>query len=351
MTVFHMTDDGPRPCRATKRACKYGATTHGEERDLQRQWERQQSESRQLPPVLTKQVVDSPSAIKAKRFLSDRTRFKSLYVDYAPTEKTVAMNVAREGTTSLTYEEIVDEDPFFTHEGMTSVRKVDFADGTQGYFKSLNDNTANEKFFKLYGTSSIEAMTNEVNAYRLAQAMGPGFQELVPETVIREYEGQLGSMQRGVETRVDLHLKSVEIDSKIASTLKLTNVRQAAIFDFVVGSLDRHSSNILVEDHEDGCRVRLIDNSFSFPSGPPSDVFRLLNESFLTEYADEIAGRPFGSFTEQERDGLKRAIHELENWVKNETITREKASEAISRANHLLGLDTIEIFENYLERN
>lgn len=383
---YHIGAQGPRRCHANKRACRYAEDPHGGKEEMQQVWEAKQeaqfadsmlagvskesSTVDSLPAAdkkLSSSKADSEvgakgnegkepqkdlkeldpkalSRLKAERALSARDKYEPLSkrVVYSDAEKDIAMKLALSNLTELSYTPVKSRDDEWSTNGMSSVQRYELEDGSVGYFKSFATNSANgEYFFEGYGTTSLEASINEVNAHRMAKLFGDEYAEMVPETVLREIDGKIGTLQREVETDRELSSSYDEVPQ-----LK-GDYRKAALFDFVIGNADRHSSNFLygaidTSGGERQSRIRLIDNSFSFP--------RKSAKSNLNQSCFATNSSPTGYFqeegytipkeeltlTNEERATVSRVKSGVEEWVKNGTISDDQALALYDRADYLL---------------
>jgi len=101
----------------------------------------------------------------------------------------------------------------------------------------------------------------EKAAYLVDSQLGFG---MVPETKIVEYGDMgIGSVQKWIEKG-----KNVQGDpDKFVYGLDEDASWKSGLFDAIIGNIDRHSGNWLIEDS----KVWLIDNGFSFPSRASED--------------------------------------------------------------------------------
>lgn len=344
---IHIGPNGPAPCRATVRPCEYEVS--GTKEEVTRIWEKQQealfadsmlagvSKSAvkgktepETPSEVEADVRENPSKIKATSVLSSRDKYIPSVetVQYEESEKDIAMKLALSNLTELSYTPVQSEDTEWASSGCTNVDRYILEDGSVGYFKSFGKNSHLEDSFQTYGTSSLGAAINEVNAYRMAQAFGGAYADLVPETVIREINGSLGTLQRGV-------FESDEYNPDDAQELQ--SRRSATIFDFVIGNQDRHEENYFYaaskEDEGSPASLKLIDNSFSFP---PEGAF--VNLSVFTD------GEGGGAFlypnervlTENDLDDLRRARTAVEGWIGEKTIDPALGQGTIERIDYLI---------------
>lgn len=298
----------------------------------------------------------SDRAAMAKRTLSSRTNYRPRCSDvrYSDSERSIAQNLALECFSELSHQPIRKLDEHFFSDSSTQVLRYELEDGSVGYFKSFTDNSFDEYSFRDYGTTSLNASINEVNAYRMAQLLGDGFSDLVPETVIREIDGSLGTLQREV-------ISEGKPPSSFHRNPQLReDYRKAAIFDFIIGNLDRHSDNFIYgfEAGESGrrrYRIRLIDHSFSFPWKRGSSYF---NQSVFAEnsapggYYDSTGyhvPQKESGLKADERSSLARAKVGMERWISEGTIGVRRGEAVLRRIDVLLKSDRLSSLCEYLD--
>jgi hypothetical protein len=138
--------------------------------------------------------------------------------------------------------------------GMNSTTLVELDTGEQAVFKVENVDAGVIR-------TNIEPgydAEREAGAWEVAKIVG--MDDLVVPTVIREIDGENGSL-------------SLFVDGLVAKDARLTEqydgpegLARAAMFDFVIGNEDRHKGNWLVTTEDSGeTRLRLIDHGLSFP--------------------------------------------------------------------------------------
>lgn len=292
---------------------------------------------------------------KSRHIIGQKKSYRAFETDvvYTNREKTIASNLALESFSELSYLPILHKDEEWWCNSLSTVRRFALSDGAFGYFKPFNENSYNERSFHDYGVTSLCASINEVNAYRLAQAMGAGFEDLVPETVMREINGEIGSLQREVKENDWMEINYLE-DEQLRE-----DYRKAAIFDFVVGNLDRHGDNFLYgyDLKEDGSyqpRIRLIDNSFTFPRAN-SQIGYFFNHSLFADHSNPVdsnTGRYYIATAQLglqsgEVESLNRAKIVLNEWMEARSIGIRQAKAAINRINHLLKDKRMKTFSSY----
>jgi Icc-related predicted phosphoesterase len=104
---------------------------------------------------------------------------------------------------------------------------------------------------------------HEVAAYRLDRRLGLG---MVPATVLREIDGQQGSLQAWVEGAVDQEAaESYNLELFDTETVA-KQIDQGAVFDALIGNFDREPDDFLRPVNRDG--ILLIDHSKAFSTSP-----------------------------------------------------------------------------------
>lgn len=358
---FHIGKNGPAPCRATVRACEF--EVQGTEAEVNSIWEKQQeaffedsmlsgvsksdlkakSEPKSLA-TLSEDEHENPSKMQAAIALSSRDKYapKAKRVVYKDTDQDIAMRLALSNISELAYTPVFSDDPFWRSNGCSNVERYILKGGIAGYFKSFAKNSHKEGSFRNYGTTSLGAAINEVNAYRMAQALGGEYAKMVPETVIREINGSVGTFQHEVESSGDY------ADFEEYPDLR-QDVRRAAIFDFIIGNQDRHGQNFLYTKSGRGkdsrlC-IRLIDNSFSFPREYASvnmTVFTDNNGGNILHPSETV-------FTKKDLDDLSKARATVEEWISSKTIDPSLGKRTIDRIDYLADAKKICSFTDYTE--
>ena len=372
---YHIGKNGPGPCNAHPerpggRACRFGEERHGTQAEMIALWEREQEESQgeSLLSGVSRSQSGSPSktelndlsSLEARKTLSSPSKYlpSSSDVSYSKNEQSVAMNLALEEFTALSHTPVLSQDLDWETNGFSSVHRYELTDGSVGYFKPFTSNSFEEGEYEDYGVSSLGASINEVNAYRMAEALGSGFRGLVPETVFREIDGEVGTLQRGVQ-------EDLSYSPNFATNPELReDYRKAAILDFVIGNLDRHAQNYIYGVTEDGSGgrrscIRLIDNSFSFPEDFKTSHFN--SSSFATnrpagDHMSESGSwiPPYNmSDRELPLDGgehraLLQARSAVEGWIGAKTISEGRGRKVIERIDHLLKARRIDDLSDYL---
>lgn len=295
-----------------------------------------------MDPISTGYSAPLEDAIDLRSELSRRELYsapRGCDVVYSRREKAMAARIASSTTSAISSVAIKALDESFDPGTMSTVLRYVFEDGTAGYFKPFSQNAWNECDFEDYCTSSLRAATNEVLAHQLARAMGGEYASMVPETAFRIIGEDIGSIQREVKT--------VERMSSIYwGKMELRgDYRRAAIFDFIAGNLDRHSGNFLYgrEGKSRRLRVRLIDNSFIFPTRATEAYWAMgscvfaNNSSIDGSYSREelLSGKEL-LFTGEDRTALEKAHRTISDWMERETLGKLNGKFALKRINHLL---------------
>ena len=357
---YHIGKNGPAPCNAhperpNGRACRFGEDRHGSEIEMAELWESQQEAEHEdfLGSASRSTVVGNHERSRMQGILTNPFNYGSVSEDgfeYSQEDVSVAMNLGTLPLGHFAVGRVKDRDLSWHAGGSTSVQRYELTDGSIGYFKSFKENSRyDEHEFRSFGTSTLGAAINEVNARRTAQLLGPGYEELVPDTVLREIDGEIGSFQRevpeGNETPPNFH-RSPELRE---------DYRKAAIFDFVIGNLDRHDANLLYgavsgSDGDESKRLRLIDNAYSFPDLSSRTI---VNDSMFADndetYGDfeedengeevEFEGYRIPDselkLTSQELADLGRARRGIRGWMRQGTIAQERGQAAVDRIDRL----------------
>lgn len=361
---YHIGKNGPAPCNAhpelpNGRACRYGDDRHGTLEEVTARWENEQEaehegilDGAKKVPEISAERERKGLAAEAKRALNDPLPYYETAVYYSEEEQLTARKLAVESLSSISYDPLKGKDTAWSTNGSTTVDRYRLKDGSRAYFKSFIQNSGEEDAFLDYGTSTLGASINEVNSYRMAKLLGNGFDELVPETAFRSIDGDIGTLQR--EVRED-HRMSSDFSK---SVLLQEDYRKAAILDFVIGNLDRNNENYLLEATSHGSgytrrnRLRLIDNSFSFPA-----VYELDSVN-MSVFADGYSVQGHGVLSPQnhrlnntEMEALKEAKQGVQGWIEAGTITPDRGRATIARIDHLLERKTLRRLSDYIREN
>lgn len=136
--------------------------------------------------------------------------------------------------------------------------------------------------------------TRERAAYLVDRFLGFG---LVPPTVIREIDGEVGSFQEFVEDAKKSH--DIKDQPKI-EMIKLW------IFDLIIWNSDRHGANFLFDKEEK--RVYAIDNSLSFGGARSHHYKQFFREPIPSEIKDELNNL---FYSDDKKNVLKNLLEEL----------------------------------------
>lgn len=129
------------------------------------------------------------------------------------------------------------------------------------------DGESQRGIFKTVGETSSDGLVDryehELAAYRLDRKLNL---DLVPVTVLRELDGQRGSLQSWVEGAVDQEAASAYELELFGSNETSRQLARGKVFDALIGNPDRKPDDILrLVDRE---RVFLIDHSKAFSASP-----------------------------------------------------------------------------------
>jgi hypothetical protein len=118
------------------------------------------------------------------------------------------------------------------------------------FFKRFCDQKA--AVCRLYNQDRLDAVLNEVIAWRLAYAMGDPWRQLLPTAVLRKIEGLGGALVRDRAGKND-PAAYVEAESQVMA---------AGFWDALIGNQDRNTRNYRYEAGPK--RLALIDHGFAF---------------------------------------------------------------------------------------
>lgn len=160
-----------------------------------------------------------------------------------------------------------------------------------------------------YQQDPFEAITHEVAAWRLAHALGPPWDQLVPTAVLRDLQGPgpgvLINWRRGSPDPTVFEQANAQVCA-------------AAFWDALIGQQDRHATNFRYD--AEARRLALIDNAFAFAR--PNDLH---NQSLFLAYRRSAHMVPL----------TKHEISALEAILESDDLLGLRAFIAGDRANAL----------------
>lgn len=159
---------------------------------------------------------------------------------------------AKEIVKSLTAAKVVDKRRMPTTDVSVSY-KLRLEDGGYVIYKPSNGEPLMRR-----GIAHQTMYKREVAAYEMAAILGWG--DLVPPTVVRDHEGDIGSFQQFVDNAVESGLYRGD-DNKVYDGPE--DALRCAVFDYLLASTDRHNGNWMI-DRTTG-KLTLIDNGASLP--------------------------------------------------------------------------------------
>jgi len=194
---------------------------------------------------------------------------------------------------------------------------VKFEDGAEGIFKPKNG--------EAFTGTSVEKGTyfkRERAAYLVDRFIGFG---LIPPTVIREIEGQIGSVQEFVP------------DAKTAAET-LEHEKQAVasemfkvwILDYLLYNTDRHGYNWLIRNQ----KIHAIDNGMSFGVRPGSE--------------DEPFDHYFAHFNAPFPQEMKDMFEKFLSWEQGKEILRDLLLELLNKKETDAFFRRVEIVNEFL---
>jgi len=143
--------------------------------------------------------------------------------------------------------------------------------GEKGVWKPKDEEA--KEFPKVAGTMYLR----EALGYDVAKAVG--YTDLVPETVVREIDGKVGSIMKFVE---GASLGRTRGQSRHWEKGDRDQIERAAAFDYLIGNSDRHGGNYMFTRENGKYKYHLIDNGFSmypanFSVGKGSHFFEMVS--------------------------------------------------------------------------
>jgi hypothetical protein len=222
----------------------------------------------------------------------------------------------------LIWAPIVEYEPHGTMTpGVNATYYVAFDDRREAFHKPFSG--VNVPSAEFYGHHPDEPPIHECAAWRLARALGSPYARLVAPCILREIEGEVGSLsaaQRGLS-------REVEIFERVPD-----DCLAAAFFDSLIGQQDRHRGNYRWDCGNE--KLGLIDHGYAFAHRPD----QYFNRSVFIEWRWDAAR---GDLTEAEREALEGLLasgdlHGLERF-----LLPEEAEALASRAERMLERGTI----------
>lgn len=191
-------------------------------------------------------------------------------------------------------------------DGVNDTRLVATDQGNQGFHKGFG--RLHERMARKFGHDEPLQPLHEVGAWRLADAMGERYRNLVPPCVVAvDNENEWGSLSQRVPGRPPslsngfmVAMGMAEPEPAMRDALRDSGVSRqqlddAAFFDAVIGQTDRHIGNVLVGP---GNRLHLIDHGFAFSrDGDPCNWSALVDlrctdgRTALTAEERQLCGR------------------------------------------------------------
>jgi len=188
-------------------------------------------------------------------------------------------------------------------KGINISMQVTFSDGTQAIWKPMAGESRNARA----GIKDGTMYRREAVTYDIAKIVGNA--DLVPPTVVREVNGEVGSMQAWQQgARVAVEMQESEVLGKFPD-----EVRRSAVQNFILGNTDRHQGNWMVT--ADG-HMKLIDNGLVLSSIP---------KNFLV--LDYLYAMPLRVQTELISEPYLAAWRDAAKWKQVEAAMRAQGIE------------------------
>lgn len=200
--------------------------------------------------------------------------------------------------------------------GINDAKRVDLGNGVYAYHKTFGSTTGAARSF---GQEHDMQPLFEVSAWRLAERLGPPWSQLVAPCVLREVDGQLGSL-------------SLERPGSVGRDASQHGDAAAAagFFDRLIGQQDRHAGNYLVDDVRG---ITLIDHGFSFSK--PGDSINARNLQ-----ATRVQREP--QLRANERDALTRLVSSPDSLGMRGLLPADRLEAMLQRARDMLSKDRLD---------
>ncbi len=216
----------------------------------------------------------------------------------------------------LVHEDVIVYDAHRTANPGTSVTmRAHLESGRDAFHKPLRG--INATLAAAYGQRPEEPPIHECLAWRVAFTLGDPYRELIAACVMRQIDGEFGSLSARAVGSPDLPAAIREVPDECSA---------AAFFDALIGQQDRHGGNLRWD--ADAGQLRLFDHGFTFKR--PNDL--LINSAIL-RWRLHHASAGLG---EDELSCLERVLNgELDQLLA--ILDADRAEALRARAEHMLG--------------
>jgi hypothetical protein len=201
--------------------------------------------------------------------------------------------------------------------GMNATKRLALAGGLVVFHKPFSGVHVGNAV--AYGQTDETPPLHDAGGWRLAAVLGRPWRQLVAPCVLREHDGEDGS----------LSLMAPGWPGDPAPTQNPSWCLPAAFFDSLIAQQDRHSGNW----RWDGSRLTLIDHGYAFAR--PGDI---LNQSELVEARH---GHGAATLLPAERSVLRTLLSDPDVLGIAGWLTRDRADAFADRARRMLGRDEI----------
>lgn len=238
--------------------------------------------------------------------------------------------------------EYLGEDRFVSEDQQTEYQTL--RDGELSFVSSLGpvrNDTAIRRVTARLGDSTVDAVmksttpegvTREVTAYKVSQLLG--FTHVPITTHVTDELGVPNSLQQFVDETDEIY---PEDDVKMFPE----QFEDAAIFDVVIGSFDRHKNNALFRDDA----FWLIDNEHSFPD-PEADSPIFRNRRVSSEFVNTLLGARETQLPERWSQRLRSITPQ--QWSEALSgLSFSAQQETMNRVQHMLREGAVELPEDY----
>lgn len=216
--------------------------------------------------------------------------------------------------------------------------------GEEGEMKGIFKPESGERVFGEKGEEmsprpGIEAKSSykrEWLAFMVDRALGLG---IVPPTVLRREEQGIGSLQAWIPEAKTYNEGGPE------AALSEGEARKIALFDYLIGSQDRHGGNFMIDKNGE---AHAIDNGLSFGRGLVYEIFgkkeRFPTLAVRSEPLEMFNPKKFG------KEAFDPTLPESTTKSLQEFLQSEKTKEALRECFKILGEDAEIIWQHFTAR-
>ena len=168
--------------------------------------------------------------------------------------------------------------------GICDTRKVTLADGEIGVYKPESGESG-----MLVSATGGALYKREAAAYEVAKIMG--WDDLVPETVIKRGPDHIGSVQKWVNGKT-----ASAVENAVMERIAKFERERLFAFDALIANGDRHGGNLMITSTS---KIKAIDNGCAFPTDKYDSLINF--RPYYSEYYDS-------TISLQVKDAMKKLL-------------------------------------------